>query len=77
MPKSKQRKRKGLAVDSRLYVTDKGMAELTERWETSRRSQITVINRLQGIIDFTREAVYSPSLTPDEKVQLIKEKLNA
>jgi hypothetical protein len=60
-----------------VYVTERGMEELTERWESSRRSQISIINRLTGIIDFTRETVYSPSLSPDEKVQLIKEKLNA
>lgn len=76
MPVSKPRK--GLAkkqVIGRIAVTEQGLQELTERWETARANQIAVINRLYAIIDFTRETANSPSLTSDEKVELIKKRM--
>lgn len=74
MPTSKRRK--GVAK-GQVVVSQEKVDDLTARWEETRRNQITVINRLTGIIDFTRETVYSPSLTPDQKVQALKEKFNA
>lgn len=74
MPQSKRRK--GVAK-GQVVVSQEKVDDLTARWEETRRNQITVINRLTGIIDFTRETVYSPSLTPDQKIQALKEKFNA
>ncbi|QPX62641.1 hypothetical protein SEA_WOLLYPOG_61 [Arthrobacter phage Wollypog] len=51
----------------------KTLDEVNARWEETRRNQITVINRLQGIINLARETAHSPSLSPEEALHKIKE----
>lgn len=59
--------------ERRVSLAVETLDEINARWEETRRNQITVINRLLGIIDLARQTASSPSLSPDDKVHKIKE----
>lgn len=72
MPKKPQDRKPKLPADSVVIKTET-LDAVHARWEETRRNQIAVINRLQGIINLARETASSPSLSPEEALHEIKE----
>jgi uncharacterized protein YciW len=69
-----QRKQPEDRKSSEFVTVRRAELEATqERWEETRRNQISVSNRLLGIIDLARETANSPSLSPEEALHKIKE----
>ena len=68
-PNDRQPKQQDKRINLRVDLLDKTYA----RWEETRKNQIRVIERLQGIIHLARETAFSPSLSPEEALHKIKE----